>query len=634
LAAQDGTKQWAYSLAGFTVSSPALSPDGETVYVGIETSAGGGRVLAIPRGGSAPRWSVNRPSGIVTSPAVGSDGTVYIGGDDGKFLALNPANGAVLWQIDTRTFVTSSAAIGADGTIYFGAGDFNLWAVNRDGSTRWKFSTGSWIDSSPAIAADGTIYFGSNDRNVYAVTPAGEERWHFATGSLIAASPAIGADGTVYVGSLNQKIYALRPEDGSVKWERFTNGEIRASPVLGADGTVYVASTDRNFYALRPEDGTVRWKTDFGAVSWSSAAVRADGVIIFGTDNGFVYALNPDDGSVRWRFSTPTGDIIESSPMIAPDGAIYVGSLDGFLYKLNGNGTSLSTLSAWPAFHRDPQRQGRALAVSSAGRLLNLSTRAQVSGTDTLIAGFSVQGSGDRAYLMRGIGPALAAFGLVGMPDPMLRVFTGGTPIGSNDDWGNNEGGLSVRDTGAAVGAFPLPDGSKDAALVLPLSAGPYTTHITAADGRGGVVLAEAYDAVGGDENTRLVNVSTRGQVGVGANALFAGVVVGGTGKSRLLIRAVGPGLTQFGVSGVLERPTLSLFGGDQRLIRTNSGWTTDNVTYDLVAAARLTGAFALAANSADCALIAVVDPGVYTVQVSGVSGTTGEALVEIYKLP
>ncbi|MEO6245539.1 MAG: hypothetical protein ABIQ12_08890, partial [Opitutaceae bacterium] len=227
-------------------------------------------------------------------------------------------------------------------------------------------------------------------------------------------------------------------------------------------------------------------------------------------------------------------------------------------------------------------------------------------------------------------------FGLAGLPDPRLRVFSEGAFQEENDDWGVSlaSNAFGIADTTQRVGAFSLPIGSKDSALVLPLPAGPHTAHVTAADGRGGVVLVEVYETPAGDQNARLVNLSTRGQVGVGANALFAGVVVGGTGKSRLLIRAVGPGLTQFGVSGVLARPTMALFDGARQLLRTNTGWTTQTGTYDLIAAARVAGAFALGATSADSALIVTVDPGVYTVQVSGVGDTTGEALVEIYKLP
>jgi hypothetical protein len=362
-------------------------------------------------------------------------------------------------------------------------------------------------------------------------------------------------------------------------------------------------------------------------------------VIVIGADDGYVRAFNPANGALRWQFDPgPRRDLIESSPIVAPDGSIYIGSLDGFLHKINGNGSPLSRVSTWPAFQRDAARNGRALTVSGAGRLLNLSTRAQLGGGATLIAGFYMLGGGPRVHLLRGIGPTLAQFGVAGLPDPRLQIFSGPSSIGGNDNWGDNAGGFSVPDTSAAVGAFPLPEGSRDAAIVLPLGPGLYTTHITSVDGRGGVVLVEAYDAPAGDAATRLLNVSTRGQVGVGADALFAGVAVGGTGRTRLLLRAIGPGLAQFGVGGVLARPTLSLFArqpdGTQRLLRTNTGWATENANYDVAAAAWLVQAFPLLETSADCAMVATVEPGNYTIQVSGVGGTTGEALVEIYVLP
>ncbi len=640
--AQDGSRQWAVKIQGFiTLSSPALSPDGNSVYVGVETQSGG-RLVAFTKDG-AFKWNVDRSEPIDASPAVGTDGTVYVGCGDGKLYAFDPDTGAIKWAYSTGSFITSSPAIGADGTIYFGAGDAKLHAVTPNGTRRWTFATGDWIDSSPAIGADGTLYFGSFDTNLYAVAPDGSERWRFGTGGRVFSSPAIGADGTIYIGSGDQSLYAIG-RDGGRKWSYMANGDIQSSPTLGADGTVYFAA-DVTLYALRPENGAERWKTRINSTSGSSAAVRADGTVIIGADDGMVRAFSGDTGAFRWTFDTKTGpgNLIESSPIIAPDGSIYFGSFDGFLYKLNGNGSPLSIFSSWPSFHRDAQRQARAATVSGAGRLVNLSTRAQLAGGDTLIAGFVIQGAAPRAFLLRGVGPALAQFQLAGMPDPRLEVFSGAVRVGANDSWGvvesgYNDPGFSVSDTAAGVGAFPLPAGSRDAALVLPLASGLFTSHVSSTDGRGGVVLVEAYDAVGGDPSARLVNLSTRGQVGVGDNALFAGVVVGGTGRSRLLLRAVGPGLTQFGVAGVLDRPTLSLFtpvaGGGQRLIRSNAGWSTENLTYDFAAAARAVAAFPLQEGSADCAMVVTVEPGNYTLQVSGLNGQTGEALVEVYVLP
>ncbi len=621
------------TLQGYTSSSPALSPDGTTVYLGVSTATAG-RVVAVGANG-AVRWSIVRPDWVDSSPAVAPDGTVYVGCHDGRFYALNPANGAIRWEFDTRTFVVSSPAIGADGTLYFGAGDFRLHAVAPDGTLRWSFPTGDWVESSPAIGADGTIYFGSRDRNVYAVGPDGMEKWRFRTGGRVDGSPAIGVDGTIYIGSTDQRMYALAP-NGTRRWEYFTGGAIFASPVLGADGTVYFVSDDTRFYALAPGDGTLLWRTELNSSSASTAAVRGDGTILVGADDGFLRAFDPRDGTVRWRFDTRAApeDYIESSPLVAADGSIYFGSLDGRLYKLRGNGSPLSALSGWPAFRRDASHTGRAVYQSNGGgRLLNLASRAQVAANDTLIAGFVVQGTAPRAYLVRGVGPTLEPFGVAGfMPDPRLDVYSGAQPLRSNDNWSEAEPGPSPVDTADAVGAFPLPPGSRDAALVLGLSPGLYTAHLRSVDDRGGVALFEAYDAIGGDPSGRLVNLSLRGRVGSGENILIAGLVVGGTAPTRLLVRAVGPGLAGFGVAGALDRPRIGVYRGTT-LLRSNAGWTNDGYRHDLETAAESVAAFPLAGTSADSAMVLVVEPGPYTVQVAGVAGATGEALAEIYVL-
>jgi hypothetical protein len=184
------------------------------------------------------------------------------------------------------------------------------------------------------------------------------------------------------------------------------------------------------------------------------------------------------------------------------------------------------------------------------------------------------------------------------------------------------------------VGAFPLPAGSRDAALVLTLDPGLYTAQVRGADGGGGVALVEVYDAIGGDARARLTNLSMRGRVGAGENALIVGVVVGGSSATKLLVRAVGPGLAQFGVDDVLARPVMTVFDSRRVAVRTNTGWTTQGYRHDLATAAGRVAAFTLADGSADSALIFTASPGSYTIQVSGAGGTSGEALAEIYVLP
>ena len=640
-AQKEGELQWPFSVNGYiTLSSPVLSPDGEVVYVGVETGTGGRVIAASTRDGQL-LWKPNGrvlTEAVDSSPAVAADGTIYIGGVDGKLYSLRPADGKSNWEVPLLGFISSSPAIGADGTIYVGSEDGRLHAVSRAGDKLWAFPTGGIIESSPAIGPDGTLYFGSDDRILYAVTPGGEEKWRFRTGGAIFSSPAIGADGTIYVGSRDQRLYAIAP-DGTLKWEYLTNGWVDASPVIAADGTIYFAA-DRSFYALRPGDTAerLRWRAAINTTSISTAAVRGDGTIIFGADDGIVRALNPEDGSEKWRFDTRSGvgNLIESSPVVAPDGAIYVGSFDGHLYKINGNGSPLSTYSSWPAFRRTMSHSGRARAINTGTQLANIATRAQAGEERNLVAGFVVEGTTQLPYLVRAIGPGLASVGFSGfLPDPRLDVFSGRLPLQANDNWLPNDefSGFSLIDTAAGVGAFPLEPGSRDAAILRPLPPGSFTAHVNSTDDLGGVALVEVYDASGGGLTGRILNLSTRAHVGTGQNFLIAGLVVRGSGSMRLLLRGLGPGLAQFGVPAVLARPRMEVFRGATSL-GSNTGWTAGGYKADLAAAAAAVAAFPLDEDSADCAMLFTASAGEYTIQISGLGGTSGEAMVEVYVLP
>lgn len=647
---EEGSIRWQYRLGSNLriESSPAVGPDG-TLYVAAKAGVSIGRLFAINAEGKEvwpqpfmfPDWVDSSPA-IAPVRGNSDDGTIYVGCFDGRLYAIRP-NGTQKWVFPTTatSYIYSSPAIGADGTIYFGTGDFMapgsymLYAVSPAGVKLWSREAGGEIESSPAVAADGTIYYGSVDNNVYARAPDGTELYRYATGGDVVASPAIGADGTVFVGSADQYLYALTPAL-NLKWRFSTNGGIDASPVTGADGTLYFGSADRNFYALDSQ-GNLKWKRDVGSTGISTAAVRADGAIIFVTDAGVIWAFNPEGGEL-WTRRTPNQDtfaVVPSSPVIAPDGAIYVGSFDlGRLYSIHGNGSPLSTFASWPMFRRNALHTGQALVTHPDGRLLNLSTRARGGAGSNLIAGFVLQGTDPKYYLLRAVGPTLGLFGLTDpLADPLLTLkLKSGVTVRVNNDW-ETEVGSPLPEAADAGGAFPLLTGSKDAALLARLAPGDYTALVESADNGTGVALAEAYDAVNNDRSSRLINLSARGQVGTGDHVLIAGLVIGGPGPIRVLVRAVGPGLAAFGVSGVLSQPIVSVYSG-REIIRQNRRWTSERITADLRAAARTVGAFDLATNSDDSAMVLTLNPGAYTIQVAGADGGIGEVLVEIYAIP
>lgn len=131
----------------------------------------------------------------------------------------------------------------------------------------------------------------------------------------------------------------------------------------------------------------------------------------------------------------------------------------------------------------------------------------------------------------------------------------------------------------------------------------------------------------------RLVNLSVRAQVGTGANILIPGFVVSGSGTETLLIRADGPALTQFGVTGILAQPSLSVIDNTGSVIASNTGWSSNANSSQIATAAAAVGAFALQPGSADCAVLVSLPAGAYTVQISGINNVTGIALAEIYEL-
>jgi parallel beta-helix repeat protein len=343
--ANGGRLVWSYDSSGLSQNSPAIGRDG-TLYVGTSS----GTLLAIESNGIL-LWSLSTGNSIHTSPALGLDGTIYFG--SGKSLyAVNP-NGTVKWSYEIwggyYEWIESSPVVGSDGTIYIGSHADRLYAFNADGTVRWYYATGLDIVSSPAIGSDGTVYFGSEDNYLYAVTPDGDLIWRFLTsGQMSYSSPCVGSDGTIYIGS-GHNIDAVNP-NGTLRWTFVTASKIDSSPGIGPDGTIYFGSDDYSLYAVN-RNGTQRWKFTTASGVESSPAIGSDGTIYFGSWDGRLYAICPN-GTQRWEFYT--GSIYRSSPAIGADGTIYVGS-DSGLYAVGGVLEAPSAPQVLTATHGDTQ---------------------------------------------------------------------------------------------------------------------------------------------------------------------------------------------------------------------------------------------------------------------------------------
>ena len=134
---------------------------------------------------------------------------------------------------------------------------------------------------------------------------------------------------------------------------------------------------------------------------------------------------------------------------------------------------------------------------------------------------------------------------------------------------------------------------------------------------------------------SKLSNVSTRGPVSTGDYVMIGGFIVSGGAPIRVIVRALGPELTPFGVPNVLEDPTLELHNSTGALIASNDDWETTIIggiiTTDQVAAILLSGY--APTNPLESAIIATLPPGRYTAIVRGFDDTVGVALVEVYDL-
>ncbi|MFA6473051.1 MAG: PQQ-binding-like beta-propeller repeat protein, partial [Candidatus Latescibacterota bacterium] len=293
-----------------------------------------GRGTSLYSASNVVKWKYQTDWAILSSPAINTDGTVYIGSNDNYLYAIN-YDGTLKWRYQTGNFVYSTPAIGADGTVYVGSSDKYLYALKSDGTLKWKYLTGNYIYSSPAIGADGTVYVGSSDKYLYALKSDGILKWKYLTGSYIYSSPAIGADGTVYVGSSDKYLYAIK-SDGTLKWKYQTSDEIvNSSPAIGIDGTVYVGNNGYYICAIK-SDGTLKWKYPTGAGIRSSPAIGPDGTVYVGSLDYYLYAIK-SDGTLRWKYKTNGG--VDSSPAIGSDGTVYIGSWDKYLYAIKSDGT-------------------------------------------------------------------------------------------------------------------------------------------------------------------------------------------------------------------------------------------------------------------------------------------------------
>ena len=324
--------------------------------------------------------------------------------------------------------------------------------------------------------------------------------------------------------------------------------------------------------------------------------------------------------------------------IVGGDGGVFQTTDDGVSWQVLGLG--LPTVEV-TAVALDSSVSPSLLRIGTYGRssfelvpsnpLLNIATRMRVlTGNNVLIGGFIITGIEPKKVLILGIGPSLSGVGVT-LSDPTLELHQGNTTLVTNDNWKINDQTGQSQEADIRATTIP-PTNDLESAILTTLSPGAYTAILAGKNGGAGVGVVEVYD-LGQAANSTLANISTRGFVDTGDNVMIGGFIVGNNGRASatVLVRGIGPSLSNFGVTGALGDPTLELHDGSGTTIATNDNWKVrpDSTSQQ----AEIEATTIPPANVLESAILSTLAPGNYTAIMRGKNNTTGVGLIEVYNL-
>jgi outer membrane protein assembly factor BamB len=324
----DGTSRW--DCMGLNpLTAPAVGPDG-TVYVGgCYPNAG---LHAISNRG-VRKWRYVTTDDVDTTPAVSPDGCISFMTYAAALSCVWPT-GTLRWQKQLESSCGCSPAVDANGVIYIGymTKDFNpvgyLMAIEPDGVAKWNLSTGSPCRTRPAIAPDGSIVYSTKSGSVVALNPDASTKWSAGGGGPY-TTPAIDADGVVYV--CGSELTALAGDSGSKLWSAGIGGMATGGPGLSPDGELIAATTDTGVITICGRDGAKLCSIETGSEFWWIDPMAGNGIVYAADAYSHLYCYTPD--GVR-RMPEGVGGPVACSPVTAADGTIYFGSEDTYLYAM------------------------------------------------------------------------------------------------------------------------------------------------------------------------------------------------------------------------------------------------------------------------------------------------------------
>jgi len=447
-------------------------------------------------------------------------------------------------------------------------------------------------------------------------------------GSSTAGSAILIANGGANGGGGGAILFRGTSTGGTARVEVFDNGDVDIS---GHQSGVTIGSIEGSGNVLLGANnlrvGTNNISTSFSGVISGSGSLAKIG-------NG-VLTLQAND-----CIADTVGLILVSGSTIKLD---FTGSPDIIAFlKVNG-------VSQPPGIYGGPMsgaphillefRGSGTVSVGPISTLDNISSRAFVqTGDNVMIGGFIVQGTEPKRVIIRAIGPELTQYGIPNpLFNPTLELHDGaGALIASNDNWMTTIiGGIITSNQVAEIRASGhAPGDGRESAIIADLPPGNYTAILRGVNDTTGVALVEAYD-LNPDANSTLGNISTRSFVQTGDNVMIGGFIVQGTASKRVIVRAIGPELTRYGVPNAMANPTLELHDSTGALIATNDNWRTTIIGGIITTnqVREITASGLAPADGRESAIIAELPPGNYTAIVRGVNETTGVGLVEVYDL-
>ena len=384
-----------------------------------------------------------------------------------------------------------------------------------------------------------------------------------------------------------------------------------------------------NLFAANAGSGTIFKFTPAGTKTTFATGLSSPIGLAFSA-SGNLLVSDPNSGTI-FKF-TPTGTKTTFTSGLDVPTALAFDSFanlfeasgnEGSIFVYTPGGTPESIFASGLSGPAGLAFQPATLPPAPPAQLLNISARLKVlTGDNVLIGGFIITGSDNKQVLLRALGSTLGQFGVSGvLADPTLELYDGtGTVIASNDNWG------SAPNAGAISASGFAPPNSLEPAILRPLAPGSYTVVVRDKNATTGVALMEAYDLSPG-ANASLSNSSARGFVGINDDVMIGGFITG-EGNCRVIVRALGPTLAQFGVPNVLADPMLELYDANGTLIASN-----DNTPSPLHFSEIRASGFA-PPNGAESAIIITKQAGNITAIVRGKNNTTGNALLEVYTLP